>query len=408
MADQIIVSTLIDNQVLSLFHNTDIELYYNLESLYETIKSTPIRTKKLVVTQDITNDNPNKSFTLLVDIVHSVFFKTDDIIFISDSDSSDIEKVDFLVKNESLPNVNVVTGSLTKEFVISTLRGDIATSNLGRKRKDVIRMRRSEYIELQKQKSAFPEEDDVELEDDKLSQIENQELEKNIIYDYTVNADIIQITGLNTISKSVFANILSQFLSGYGKTVIIDTDMEYFTLSYLISLTKFDYLNIPIKLFYTDPLSIVDTIKNTDKKLICLTATSDDYNKDYQIYYIVRTLFSLLKRDVQYILYETELKYILPSMRTIVVMDNNIVSILKTVPNLPNNSLSNMQFVAIDNSMESIAIKDSKVIASMVSTLLNVVKEIPIYKIDSLNLGGENTYDLYRYVNGETESLSNV
>ena len=124
MDRKIIVSTILDENFAAAFPKLKMQIYSNFEELIETVSSTPIRTDKLYITEDVVRHNPSSSFTSLVEIVSSVFFKADEIVFIVPFDSTNIERINFLVKEGSLSNVNIIKGELQKEFLLSVLRGD--------------------------------------------------------------------------------------------------------------------------------------------------------------------------------------------------------------------------------------------------------------------------------------------
>jgi len=395
---KIIVSAIIDSSFAAAFPKLNMQIYTNFDDLIDTVSSNPIRTDKLYITDDVVRHNPSSSFTSLVRLVSSVFFRTDEIVFITPFDSASIERIDFLVKEGSLKDVTIVKGELQKEFILSVIKGTAQSGKTAVKRKEVIRHRRSEFIKSNRVKSVFDDKDAVHTEEERLFEIEDQEVLKNEILPGVKNGEIIQITGLNDTTRSVFAVILAQFASGYGKTILFDTDMTYFTASYLLKQGDIKFENIPVRLFYTNPLEMIKNIRESDKRLICVTGTSEDKDKRYHIFQIINTVFSVLKKEIDFFIFETKLEFILPSFRTVAVIENDIISAISTAHNTPPSV--NMLFAAVDRAIEGMAVYDSDVLSAVVSEILETDTEIPIYKISSLKLGGES-YDLHRYVKGQ-------
>lgn len=394
MDTKIIVSGLLDEQVTAAFPKLNLQVFADFNLLLEYIETIPLRTSKLYITEDITRHNPSSAFQSLVKLIQSVFFKTDEIVFIASNNCDDLKRIEFLTQEGMLPTVNVITGNLQKEFILSILSGESGTA-CSIKRKEVIRHRRSEFIKDQKY-SVINDDELANIEEKRLSSIESQPRIKNFIYSYENNCTIKQITGLNYLSKSIFSVILAQFMSGYGKTLLVDTDIEFFTISYLLQQGKINCITIPLKLFYSDPLEMVKKIKETKENLICITGTSSDKDKNYQVYNMIYALFNLLKKDLSYLVFETDIEKTLPSIDTTVIIENNIISAIQTAYFL-SSSIKNLNFAALDNSINTISVKDSDVLSSIISEIINKEVEVPIYKIQNLALERGSLCDLYRY-----------
>lgn len=405
MDSKIIVSNIIDIQITSEI--SDIYIFKNFDEVIKYTESTPIRISKLYFTEDITKYNPSPAFNSLVKLVESVFFKTDEIIFITSQNNEDIKRIEFLINEKLLKDVSIIKGNIQKEFILSVIKGNISNKNHSLRRNEIIRHRRSEYIKGQK-KSVIPQEDKVHTEEESLSQVDSQTQEPNHIFNYEDDGVIIQVSGLDYLSKSIFSVVLSQFLSGYGKTILFDTDATFFTVSYLLHQGKISFLEIPMKLYYTEPLEMINLIKESKEKLICITGTSEDKEKHFRVYNIINALFYMLKNDIDYFIFETELEQILPSFNTIIVLENNIISAIKTAYYIPPKFSDNLLFAALDSSINQISIKNSKVLSSIISEIIEKLVEVPIYRIENLVLEGGKSLDLYRYSRRNTKKNSNV
>ena len=407
MSERVIVSTILDTKILSLFPNDNILIFDSIDLLFSYINNKPVSTDKLLITSDTLETNSTQSFNTLLKILDNPFFRLHETLdFIVAENSSVINRINFLKDGNCFPSnidVNIVNSPLTKNSLLSILRGEYSTGPKQESRKAVVRMRTKEYKEYRKKQqqtinTVLSPNEEIETESDQLSVIDNIKPEPNILYRYEEQASVIQILGETPIQRTSFAVVLAQFLQGYGKVLLVDTDMEYFSLSYLLSSITKDYLNIPIREFYRDPLNLANQIRNSDKKLICLTGTSADKEEGFPIFEIIRTLYNILCNDLKYVIYETSISNYLASLRSIVVIENNILSVLKTIPSIAVNDTSYVQFASIDTYIQNIRIVDSKLLSGFVSNLLDIDVVVPIYDIKSLELGGDNIHDLHRYV----------
>lgn len=399
MDGEILVSTIADERFESMFHNQNIKVFKSFDEILELIETTPLRISKLFITEDVTRYNPNPSFTSLVKLLESIFFKTEEIIFITPLYSDSVKRIEFLQQEGLLKDITIIKGKLQKEFIASVIRGDTG-GKPKIKRKEVIRHRRSEYINEHRQNDFVLNQDEhIYTEEEKLKKINNQPVTENHIYTYAKNGELIQVTGLNNIDNAVFAIVLAQFISGGGKTIFIETDTVYFTASYLLKQGNIKYENIPLNLFYIHPLDFINKIKDSNENLICITGTSEDKDKQFQVYNIINSLYNMMRKEIDYFIFQTGLNNILPSLKNIAVIENDILSSISTAHKIPSSCMENIMFSALDRAVEGIAIKDSSVLSSIVSEILDRDIQIPIYNIKSLELGDES-YDLHRYVSG--------
>lgn len=87
MGAKVIVSALVDSQILSYFPEMDIRLFKTLEELDAYVADNPLRVEDLIVTQDVTRDSPNRMFTLLSNICVSTFFRSEQLIYVTPPNS---------------------------------------------------------------------------------------------------------------------------------------------------------------------------------------------------------------------------------------------------------------------------------------------------------------------------------
>jgi len=393
---KVVVSALVDSQILSYFPDLNIRLFKTLEDLDAYVADNPLRVEDLIVTQDITRDSPNQMFTLLSNICSSTFFRSEQLIYVTPPNSREINMIQFLQNEGSLTNVIVLQGDLTKEFLISVIKGETSGKSAKITRKAVVRRRVSDYKE-EAIRTTLPDEDIVQTEEVKLREVPKVPEFQTKIIDAPITGSLIQVTGLQNAPRTEFSLLLAQYLAMHGKTLLLETDMNYFATSYLLHQAGINYDNIPLNDFYRDPIGFIERVRDSEHSLVCLTGTSKDANSDIRVYSILNTLYSSLKHNIKHFVYLTALQDILPSVQTIIVMNNDLLSVLETISNLPVESSSRMDYVAIDRSVSEIAIRDGHLLSSMISELINHDVDVEIYSFKSVKLGGEPV-DMYRHV----------
>jgi hypothetical protein len=396
MSVKVIVSSLVDSQVLSYLPDMDIRFFKTLADLDTYVADNPLRAVDLIITQDVTRDNPNQMFTLLSNICNSTFFRSENLIYITPPLSREINMIRFLQNDGSLSNVTVLEGDLTKEYLISVIKGEASGRNARVTRKAVVRKRVSDYKE-EVLRTTLPDDDFVRTDELKLCILPKiTEFQTNII-DTPITGSLIQITGLLNSPRAEFSVLLAQYMAIHGKTLLLETDMRYFTTSYLLHQAGIDYDKIPLNSFYRNPIGFIEQVGGSEHNLVCLTGTSKDINADIRVYSILNTLYSSLKHNIKYFIYLTELHDILPSVQTVICMNNDLLSVLETINNLPVESSLYMDYVAIDRNVDEVAIRDGRLLSSMVSELINHNVDVDLFSFKSVKLGGE-PIDLYRYV----------
>ena len=188
--------------------------------------------------------------------------------------------------------------------------------------------------------------------------------------------------------------LLAQLLSTSYRCVLVENDMQYFSLSAYLRYSGVKFTEIPISLIYTDPKKAIFMARHSQSNLICFTGDSGMKRQRYSKPFINRFIYNMLHSDVNYILMEAMPNEMLPAVRTVMVLNNDLLSILKDIEQIPYKS-ENLRFVALAKStVADIQIQFSAELTALLSQLLSMeVKPVPIYQITSLALGVE-VYDL--------------
>jgi hypothetical protein len=188
--------------------------------------------------------------------------------------------------------------------------------------------------------------------------------------------------------RSVFTFIIAQYLSLSGKTLIIEKDFDFLTLSNIASRSNVDYLEILVEDIYDHPEKEILKIRNSEKKLI-VVVTRQRLQRDYC--FICSILYNNLIGNLTYLVNESNLDELSDSAKYIVVLPNNARDLLKTTAMLTIGYECNARFVGVDIlRIEEITIKNSRQMEMIVKDVLQIKTQlnIPIFNIGSLKLGG--------------------
>ncbi len=200
---------------------------------------------------------------------------------------------------------------------------------------------------------------------------------------------IITITGLPSQERTVFAYLMAQYLSHDGKTLILEKDFKYLTLSHIATKSAVAFLEISLEQMYRSPQETIKRISHTEEKLIVITCRK---KKQHNYSFLCNLLVHNLSQQIDYFIMELELDEIPSAMDYITVLPNNLVDVLKTVEKMPDNYMNCSSFVGVNmRKLEELSILHQKSLEIIVCDLLQIMNqiEIPIFNLNSLKLGGE-------------------
>ena len=139
MKSIVVLSGLVDSTLKEYQKDVTFFIFKTLEELDEYVTHTPIRAETLFFTRDAI-PQVNTSLNYLVNILDRVFFKVDNVIYITEPDSPELKSIDFLIKDIGMSNWEVITGALTREYVTNVINGSARDDFTNTKRKAVYRV----------------------------------------------------------------------------------------------------------------------------------------------------------------------------------------------------------------------------------------------------------------------------
>lgn len=400
----ILITTVVDGTIKEYFKDVKVTIYGSIVELAKHLEQYPERVDKLLITSETMEVAPTAAFNELIKIVDNNFFKCEELIYLSSPGHPTLSVLDFIVTDNKIPKPTIVQGALNREFLVSVIKGTYRDSTV-QTRISVERQRRSAYVDSQlaeqrrsKQTNMF--DDEAVVTDEKhLREIEDQQIEGfRPIYTDT-HAKTIQIVGNRGRGKTTFMLLLGQFISRNHKVIIIENDLDFFSLSSFIKMSNIECTEIDISMLYSDPVSAQAAVSNSPNNLIAVVGNSGIRQKKYSKSFIHRMCFSMFASHADYILLESAIPDMMPATKTVMVLKNELIPILEDSQIVPF-QMERLDFVALSSStIYEGQIINSGELTRCVSELLNVPIEyaIPIYQVTSHRIGG-SVYDLHRYM----------
>lgn len=395
----VVVSTYVDNIIKEQQPDVKFILFNSLQELGNHIETTPIRANNLYLTKEVLEPRVNTSLDYLISMLNNPFFVVDKVEYITDKGSSEIHSVKYIIGEMNLSTWRISEGRMTREYVSGLITGTLRSEDVIPNRKAVYRQRRSEYVaERMKDKKSLDakyvsdEEDLTDVPDEKIIDITPMAIDKV--------CKTITIAGLDIQERTAFSFLMAQYLSHSGKTLIIEKDFEYLTLSDMITKAKISYARVDIKELYANPSEVFRFIRNTREGLITLTCHE---RSEYDYSFLCNLVYNNLADTLDYLVVESALHEVSTSVDYITVLPNNIVDVIKTTESLPDNFKEQATFVGVNmRTLPELGINNTKVMTEIVKDLLQVAQGItvPIINIRSLMLGGE-AHDLRMLIRGQ-------
>ena len=118
----IVISSYVDVSVQEVQKDTQFFMFKTLEELDEYIQHAPIRARTMFFSKDAV-PLANTSLNYLVSLLEKVFLRVDNVVYITETGSPEIESVKFLIKDRGFDNWEIVQGALTREFVTGVVNG---------------------------------------------------------------------------------------------------------------------------------------------------------------------------------------------------------------------------------------------------------------------------------------------
>lgn len=393
MKSIVVLSGLVDSTLKEYQKDISFYIFKTLEELDEYVTHTPIRAETLFFTRDAI-PQVNTSLNYLVNILDRVFFKVDNVIYITEPDSHELKSIDFLIKDIGVSNWEVITGALTREYVTNVINGSARDDFTNTKRKAVYRVPKDAYVRERSKQSELMESEKYPDDDEILKEMPNEKIPVYIPPERGSTCQMYDIVGNDIIERTLFSFIIAQYLATKGKTLILERDWEFHTLGECVTKSVVECGVFYVDDILADPLNTIERIRDCREKLVAVLCKR---KFQYNYSFVFNLLHSRLLDNFVYAVREdvfgeepTEGKYT-------VVFPNTMMGVLSMCKNINMNFIRYTKFVGVHmDTLKELRLPTTDSISAIIEDVLNThdIQNVELVSISSLIMGIESNYDL--------------
>lgn len=387
----IILSRLVDATIKEYQPDVDFQIFRTIDELRDMVENIPIRAQLLFFTSDVVGGS-NTAFSILMGLVeNNDFLQVDRIIYICPENDPTLGSYKYLVDDKGLVNWEYITGDLTRAFVQEVVNGTYRDEKFAMQRKVVIRKPRADYVKQQLKNHTSLQEDFVDDEHD-LMDIEDEVLPETPIDDVPATLKYVYIAGCAQRERAAFALLAAQYISRSHRTIILESDPEYHTITEFVTKSGIEATCLEITEAYNNLPRFIQTIKDTETNLVVLTCI-DRIRFDYRFLHTL--LYYNLEKDFDYIVVESPIEDVPENTELVVVLPSTITGLLEGCAPIDKGRIEYCNFVAVDlNDLPETHVSSGTVMSTILSDILTTPDVIcPVVTINSLRLDG-SAYDL--------------
>lgn len=388
----VVVSSYVDSTIRESQLDTTFYLFQTLEELGQYIEQSPIRADSLFFTRE-TIPYTNTSLNYLISLLGNSFFKVDSVVYITEKDSRELPSLRFIIKEKELTNWHVIIGYLNREYVAGIITGSLRENTSSQRRKVVYRVPRAEYVRAQMEKRIEALNEPYERESFDVKDTDDLSPPIRFMSDVPEVCTLVHVTGANCIERTLFAAVLSQYTAMRGKTILVEKDTEYHTLTDIITKSEIQYYGIDVADVLQDPLSAFENIRHCAQNLIIVTSFS---RTNYSYNFLCTLLYSNLSDYLSFFIREDTYDEAPPTSQQIVVFPSTVPEILRMCETVDCSYLKHMTFVGVcfANTTEY-QVHSSKACTEIIQDVLeDTTITATVVRISSTKVGGEVSYDL--------------
>ncbi|MCM1215016.1 MAG: hypothetical protein NC548_10905 [Lachnospiraceae bacterium] len=387
----VIISGQVDATIKEQQPDVEFKIFRTLEDFGNTLDRNPIRAQTLFFTKDVVG-GVNSTLSYLRKLVtENDYLVVDHIVYITETDSEELESVRYLIEEFGLDNWDIITGSMSRVFIAEVINGTFRGEKMSLKRKAVFRRPRQDYVK-QKLREQTTLDEEYEDDDNDLSDIPDEEVPVLEAPKHSEHLQYMYIAGLPGYERTVFAFLAAQYIALTNKVIIIESDPDYHTLTEFSTKSKVDALHISMTMLYEDPGNIIQAIKETNKNLVIVECI-DRIHFDYK--YICALLYYNLIDDFAYMISEISLGEITSNMQVTVTVPSTVIDTLHTGELVDKSLVPNCRFVGVNlKHLPTIHVNSGVVMSTLLSDILSTTDIIcPVVTVTSLLLNS-TAYDL--------------
>lgn len=393
-----LISEDVDESIKSLTSSYDITIFKTFTEFEKYANTTPVVIESLIVSaKDLPFNNSN--MTRLINILNSPFMRvTGTVTYLVGYDVK-LETVNTFIEIKELKNWVVYQGNLSVKFIGDIITGAARTSSEGQNEIITYRIRASEYIKQQNQLQYESNDNQYYTDEDLLSDIPDVDEPEDISPAEDIDTVVNYVVGINTLDRALMTFFLAQYLSLREKTIIVERDVEYHTLTEIVTKSGIDCEFISVDEFLDDIGYAIQKIRSSLKRLIvvgCKNRRNYDYN------FLMDIIQSTTEGNVLHVIRECTMEEIPYGQTYTIVVSNTVPEILKCC-SLINEEIESekVTFVGMQTRNLGAICLTSQEMKSIIEVVLNLNSiAAQVVKVNGIGLkGDEVVYDILSVLN---------
>lgn len=388
----IVVSSYVDSTIREYQVDVKFHLFKTLSELDEYVQSTPLRAEELFLTKEVL-PNINTSLNKFTQMLENPFLKVDHITYITEIASPEVVSVEYIIDQKKYDNWEVIEGHLTREYVSGIVNGNLRNEVLNPKRKAVYRVPKETYLRERMRSHDSLEEDYID-DEKALAGIPSVTPPTDTKSDRDNVCEIYKIVGADNQERTCFAFLTAQYLSFSGKTLILESDVEYHRLTEFVTKSGLKgIMLVEVDDLLNQPLQVLERIRASSAKLVVVGAIS---RVEYKYNFVLSILYNNLMTDIRYLVQEMAFEEAPTTEEYIAVFPSTMVGILQMADNINVSTVQNARFVGMDFcQLKELLIDSSETVETILKDVLELAEiSVQLVAINSLKIGGDSTYDL--------------
>lgn len=393
----VIVSKLVDATVKEYQPDTEFLIFQSPQELGAYVEQDPIRATTMFVTSDmLTNSNSTLAYLRQL-VCENEFLNVDSVLLLMEEDCQARKSAEYIIDEYNLENWEIQIGSMTRAYITEVINGTYRSDSTKLKRKAVYRVPRADYVKQQlKDRSSLQEaysDDETDLMD-----IPDVEVPDDVVTNTERHLQKYYIVGDFCNERTAFALLTAQYLSETGKTIIIECDADYHTLTEFVTKSEVDCYMCEISDIYEDISKTINNIVNTDKNLIVISAIE---RVEFSYRFITDTLYFALQDAVDFMVVELPFSEIPYGRKVTVTLPSTVPEVLRACEQIDKGSVRDMMFVGVNlNQIPEVHINSGVALSYILRDVLEEQSILcPVVTVTSLRLNG-TVYDIGTVING--------
>lgn len=393
----VVISKLVDATIKEYQPDTEFLIFQSPQDFGIYVESDPVRATTLFITSDMLT-NSNSTLTYLKQLVcDNEFVNIDHVLLLMEEDHPARKSAEFIIDEGNLENWEIQTGSMTRAYVTEVINGTYRNESAHYKRKAVYRVPRADYVKQQlRERDTLDEkyaDDDTDLAD-----IPDIEVPEEVVTESVKKLVKYYIVGEDNDERTALAFLSAQYLAQTGKTIIIESDCEYHTLTEFVTKSGIDCQFIEIKDIYESINIALNTIRNSEHNLIVVGAIE---RAQFSYTFLVNLLYYSLGTDLDNFVVESSFNEVPYGRHITAVAPSTVIGMLRMCEQLDKSMLPNTQFVGVNlNHLPEVHVNSGVVMSYILRDVFGDNDILcPVVTITSLRLNG-TVYDMGSVLNG--------